>query len=376
MNKDTLSKIVILGIFLSLLSFITGLETTDADSTLPYWRLVDDDPQISCWSMAMAYDSERQFVVMFGGRNGSVLANTLEYDGDSWQQVSTSQAPAPRFWHSMAYDSNRECVVLFGGQNYTAAWFGDTWEYDGNDWQPISTSNSPPPMSQMSMAYDSWRNRIVLFGGQNSTGDLAETWEYDGLDWSKVNTPASPPRGTLAAMAFDSIRGKVVLFGSGVVLDGHLSDCATWEYDGATWTKINTVASPPGRWAHAMAYYLARGSVVLFGGYGPTYPSGSQFGDTWEYDGVNWTQIGTSTSPPAREQHAMAYDTVRRCVVMFGGSGSGSKGDTWEYVSPVAVGGKAYPVNGASVLVPWIAVAVLLAGGISWYALRRRSARS
>jgi hypothetical protein len=46
-------------------------------------------------------------------------------------------------------------------------------------------------------------------------------------------------------------------------------------------------------------------------------------------------------------------------------------------VSPAPpVGGEAYPVSRISVLAPWIAVAVLLAGGTSWYVLRRRRARS
>jgi hypothetical protein len=40
------------------------------------------------------------------------------------------------------------------------------------------------------------------------------------------------------------------------------------------------------------------------------------------------------------------------------------------------VGGEAYPVNGASVLAPWIAAAVLLVAGAGWLALRRRRARS
>ena len=40
------------------------------------------------------------------------------------------------------------------------------------------------------------------------------------------------------------------------------------------------------------------------------------------------------------------------------------------------VGGEAYPVSKASLLAPWIAVAVLLIGGISWYVLRRRKAQS
>ncbi|MFC1969796.1 hypothetical protein ACFLVV_01085 [Chloroflexota bacterium] len=43
---------------------------------------------------------------------------------------------------------------------------------------------------------------------------------------------------------------------------------------------------------------------------------------------------------------------------------------------PPPVGGEAYPVSKASVLAPWIAVAALLAGGISWYVLRRRRDQS
>jgi hypothetical protein len=43
---------------------------------------------------------------------------------------------------------------------------------------------------------------------------------------------------------------------------------------------------------------------------------------------------------------------------------------------PPAVGGEAYPVNKASLLGPWIAGGIVLAGGISWYILRRRRAKS
>jgi len=43
---------------------------------------------------------------------------------------------------------------------------------------------------------------------------------------------------------------------------------------------------------------------------------------------------------------------------------------------PVPVGGEAYPINKMSLLAPWIAVGLVLAGGIGWYALRRRRAQS
>jgi len=40
---------------------------------------------------------------------------------------------------------------------------------------------------------------------------------------------------------------------------------------------------------------------------------------------------------------------------------------------PAPIGGEAYAVSKISLLAPWIAVALLLAGGISWYVLRRRA---
>jgi hypothetical protein len=43
---------------------------------------------------------------------------------------------------------------------------------------------------------------------------------------------------------------------------------------------------------------------------------------------------------------------------------------------PPPVGGEAYPVSKASLLAPLIAVGVVLAGGISWYVLKRRRAQS
>src|SRR5438874_3914689 len=59
---------------------------------------------------------------------------------------------------------------------------------------------------------------------------------------------------------------------------------------------------------------------------------GELFGDTWEWDGTDWIQKTPATSPPPRECHAMAYDSTRERVVLFGGTdGSGFLGDTWEW---------------------------------------------
>ena len=65
--------------------------------------------------------------------------------------------------------------------------------------------------------------------------------------------------------------------------------------------------------SHAMAYDSARGVVVLFGGQHDV-----RKGDTWEWDGAVWT-LRATTGPSPRYGHAMAYDSARGVVVLFGG---------------------------------------------------------
>ena len=66
------------------------------------------------------------------------------------------------------------------------------------------------------------------------------------------------------------------------------------------WIQM-TPASPADRLEHAMAYDSVRGKVIMFGGY-----DGSHLNGTWEYDGVNWTYVTTASRPSARSGHRMA----------------------------------------------------------------------
>ena len=79
------------------------------------------------------------------------------------------------------------------------------------------------------------------------------------------------------------------------------------------------LSRPQVRWNSPLAYDSSRGRVVMFGG---TDSSASRnLADTWEWDGTNWIQRAPATSPTARAGHAMAYDSIRGRVVLFGGSG-------------------------------------------------------
>jgi hypothetical protein len=269
---------------------------------------------------AMAYDSARGRVVLFGGYNGSIyVGDTWEWNGSAWTQVATT-GPSARGAHAMAYDSARGRVVLFGGYEAGLS-VGDTWEWDGNAWTQVATKG-PNARGAHAMAYDSARGRVVLFGGYNGSYRFSDTWEWSGSAWTQVATTGPSARYN-HAMAYDSARGRVVLFG-GLTAGGILAG-DNWEWNGSGWVLV--ASGYGGRSWHAMAYDSARGREVLFGGNSGSGP----VGDTWERNSasISWAQVAT-TGPSARYRHAMAYDSARGQVVLFGGSnGSSPVGDTW-----------------------------------------------
>jgi len=287
----------------------------------------------------MSYDSNLGQVVLFGGdslANGR-LGDTWVWDGSFWTQMEDI-GPVARRDFGMVYDTAGQVTLLFGGSLAVAGQvLGDTWQWDGTEWAQLSDSG-PAPRSAHAMAFDSNRNRTVLFGGQSNAGTfLADTWEFDGQDWTQQQD-TGPSARMWHSMAYDSASARVLLFGGAGADSQGLGD--TWAWDGTSWVQIAEFG-PPGRASGAMA--TTGFSVVLFGGLSP---SQQVFADTWEFDGKHWTQR-QDIGPGPRWFPAMAFDSVRNRVVLFGGLpiAAGDEaaltaqllGDTWEHEVPLAV---------------------------------------
>ena len=242
----------------------------------------------------------------------------------TWTQQSPSASPPSLYDSAMAYDSARGRTVLFGGQATGGSQNGQTWEWDGSNWSLLSPGSAPSPRNGHTMAYDSLRHVTVLFGGAYAN----DTWEWNGSTWTQRTSAHTPPGRTFAAMAFDSRRGRTVLFGGTTFGSGGSAQAGdTWEWDGNDWTQLSPATSPPLRDEAAMAYDAARGVSVLFGGYNTI---GYRLGDTWEWDGTNWTQRTPTSSPPSRWGHTIVYDSWAGMSLVFGGAGdSGTLNDSW-----------------------------------------------
>ena len=319
-------------------SFAVALATPAIAQVADWTEVTTANSPSAREGLAMTYDSARGKTVIFGG--GSIVAgnfnsfnDTWEFDGVNWTQVSTTNSPSPRFLHAMTYDSARGKVVMLGGGS------NGTWEYDGANWTQITTANSPILRESHAMTYDSLRGKVVVFGGQANSGFnglLNDTWEYDGVNWTQVTTTNSPAARYRHEMTYDSARGKVVMFGGeDDFFNRQIND--TWEYDGVNWTQIAPTSSPSARANHQMTYDSARGKVVIFGGGNNLAGTFNTLDDTWEYDGISWTQVTSTSSPSSRTNHEMTYDIMRGKLVTFGGfngtisSGFNYLNDTWEY---------------------------------------------
>jgi hypothetical protein len=256
-------------------------------------------------------------VLLFGGareENGEqILGDTWIWDGASWTEQHPAHSPAPRADFGMAYDAARHQVVLFGGDDgYTV--FNDTWVWDGVTWTQLHPAHTPPSTNLgEAMAYDAARRDVVLTM-TGSSGDV--TWIWDGADWRDASPPSFPPNRWLPQLAYDFARQLVVQFGGAYDCFEDLCPYRdTWLWNGLTWKKLTGVQSPPARYNHAMAYDAGSHAVVVFGGFGRT----GFRDDTWTWTGPDWVRANPVHSPLAREAAMMTWDRHRRVLLLFGG---------------------------------------------------------
>lgn len=234
----------------------------------------------------------------------------------------------------MLYDSVRGMVLLHGGETGSGP-FADTWAWDGARWTRVSEQG--PAAIGFGLAYDSDRGVGVLHGGLGAGGPprpvLALTWEWDGKAWRKVGDGTGPGKRAGNAMAYDLQRSRVILHGgtsANPIADTILSD--TWEWDGTAWREIANAKGPP-RAQHQIVYDENREVMVLFGG---VESRGSAPVDTWEFYGTEWRRVANDGPPGARQFPILAYDPLRRAIILTsGGANPGGGFPDWKYSNDV-----------------------------------------
>ncbi len=238
------------------------------------------------------------------------------------------------------YDATLKRVVIVGGDMQLSARIRDrAWSWSGTRWEPM-TDFGPPARGNASVAFDARRGLPVLTAGAARTPNdssyeiLGDSWEGKATGWRPVTGMDPGPRDHQSAV-YDEGRRAIVLFGG---IPGDRSTpwpSDTWEFRPEGWVRIDT-AGPAGRGRTALAYDSKRQQVVLFGGVGAEPAPGQPqpfFNDTWVLERTGWRKVAQG-DPRARYAHGMVFDERDGVVLLYSGAGAhrgAPLGDMWKW---------------------------------------------
>ncbi|MCB9879791.1 MAG: hypothetical protein H6835_19545 [Planctomycetes bacterium] len=263
----------------------------------------------------IVYDAARGETLLIGTQ---VCNEVRAWDGATWTSKAPTMLPPSRPFRA-AYDSIRQVVVAVVGDPSHAL---ETWEWNGSDWS-MRASGGVPARNSWSLVFDAARGEMLLFGGETQGSTYADMWGWDGTQWTLRFFGGPTPRYG-AAMVYDPQQQTVLLFGgTGSGLGGVATDFGdTWEWDGSQWSKYFALPGPSPRRLASMAYDTVRQRAVLYGGF-----DGAPLTDTWEWDGADWTQV---LVPGMGAAQSIAYDVTRDVIV-----GWTNNARTFEYLPGV-----------------------------------------
>jgi hypothetical protein len=235
---------------------------------------------------AAAYDDRRDVLVLYGGRPvelGMCSQETWEWDGEFWEQMD-AQPPTACVHMQMVYDPSTRESVLFSGLDPSENPVKETWSWNGNKWELLS-QEGPESRGHFGMVYDPSQKQILLYGGfAGTTSDEFWVWKENG--WEEIDFQSPGPLSHFG-MTVDTDTDALYIFGgaaSGSTLPSLTNKM--WVLQEGHWKELRPTISPSARGGPAMAYDPVRKRIVLYGGFDA---EGNKLNDTWEWDGQTWT---------------------------------------------------------------------------------------
>lgn len=207
----------------------------------------------------------------------------------------------------------------------------------GWQWRNITpaTGAAPEPRRDGEAIYDPVGKRIILFGGNSNEGLKNDTWAFDlaTRSWTKLNTVGTPPSGRFGFDAvYDPTGHQMVIYsGQGA---GFFNDTWTLNLTTLEWKDVSPAADsarPKKRYGSAGVFDPVTRSLVSFAGF--TSEAG-RFQDTQSFGlagkaWTDWTPAGSK--PQVRCLLTGAFDKTSRRMIIYGGQRSGALDDIWSF---------------------------------------------
>jgi N-acetylneuraminic acid mutarotase len=247
----------------------------------------------------------------FDGFNIHILNTGARYNPatNSWAATSTTNAPAPRRFHTAIWTGSE--MIIWGGGDFNFN-TGGRYNPDTDNWTATSTTNAPTGRSYHTAVWTG--SEMIIWGGDDNSGVSNTGGKYNpGTDsWTATNTTNAPAARAGHTAVWTG--GEMIIWG-GFNGSQHVNTGARYSPAMDNWTATTTTNAPEGRIAHAAVW--TGNEMIVWGGY--NYQDNLFFNTGGRYSPTTDTWIATSTqnAPSPREDSAAVWTGTE--MIVWGG---------------------------------------------------------
>lgn len=281
------------------------------------------------------YDPNQKRIIIFGGRKANIVGNSevnqtlfndvwsFNLESHGWSQLRTTNAPITRYLHSAVYDSKRNRMIIFGGRDGAENKFNDLWSLDLTSlaWTQLNPSGTgPTARTGSTMYFDVTFDRVlILMGGPTNDNiwSLSFTSTNSQGQWfHPTQTYGTEPDTTIqtvydvrSSLAFIPSANRLVLTPSSLTL----SNAADFGWTSHTSTHFGDTFNG------SLVYDSVNNQTVsLGGGCCLNFDSNGSAGN-YSLNALKLGVDGTKTFPIALHGHSAIYDPENLKMIVFGG---------------------------------------------------------
>ena len=292
------------------------------------------------------YDAVTNKIFVFGGRTITGISAelwALDLSSNNWNKLlPAGTGPQARYTANALLDSSGRKIIIWSGQVEAGALYNDVWEYDinANSWALLwtngNTSGAPLQRYGTASVFDPISRQVVNFAGFTTSGRFEDSWSFniDSMKWQDRTQAVHPPKRCLHSVVYLPSSRRMIIYAGQQT--GPLDDIWSLDLNQNTWTDLTPPVKPSPRFWNSTVT-TGETSIIIFGGLN----SPDVLQDMWKFNlsSNSWEMIVQgSPVPPARWGHSAVYIKSQDRMIIFGGEGSVSYKDTWQYVNAGTIG--------------------------------------
>ncbi|MBA2434439.1 MAG: hypothetical protein H0V54_05020 [Chthoniobacterales bacterium] len=258
-------------------------------------------------------------MLVFAGRTGDTDSTTVNTGGsydpvsNTWTALSTSNAPAPREYHTAIW-TGTEMIVWGGydGTKSTGVTTGGRYNPETNSWTATSTTGAPAARYGHKSVWTG--TRMIVWGGQGPnffTYDYLNTGAvYDPVanTWTATSLTGAPsPRSAHTAVW----SGTEMIVWGGDSLTTRLLNGGRYNPDTNSWRSLSTVGAP--QCSVLMSTVWTGSEMIVWGGQDST-AADINTGGRYNPQTDSWLPVTNPQNGGVRQEHPAVWTGAEMIV--------------------------------------------------------------